>query len=64
MYNGLFIKLTDTRVTYNINTTAQILQQRYSCPCICNLPKHEKWILSLILGSKLKILYIINDIEK
>ena len=30
---------------------------------IRNLPKHEKWVLSLILGPELKILYIINDIE-
>ena len=38
--------------------------KRYSCPYICNLPKHEKWVLSLILGSKRNILYIVNDIEK
>ena len=41
-----------------------LIFERYSCPYISNLPKHEKRVLSLILGSKLKILYLIYDIEK
>ena len=32
--------------------------QRYSCTYICNLPKHELWVISLILRSKLQILYL------
>ena len=37
---------------------------RYSCPYIYNLSIHGKRVLSLILGSKYKVLYLINDIQK
>ena len=40
-------------------------EERYSCPYICNLPKHYKRVPLLpFLGSKSKIVYLIIDIEK